>query len=147
QPRTVSFGKGKRDGMPVPLLLEKESLVAIEDNLVDPFKPDIGRTALAHPWQHPVLGDSPQRTDALEEPMPDTVYGGAAYLTKLPSGEVLLSYQTTRGRSSDWELSTMEVAVGDRDARGFGKITQPFPIPLHRQAKWNSIALWDNETI
>lgn len=146
-PQTVSFRKHKRDGMPVPLLLDKEILVAIEDNKTDPFKPYIVRTSLTTPWSNKVDGNSSFREYALEVPLPDSVYAGAPYLAKLPSGEVILSYQTTRGRTSDWEKSTMEVAIGDKQGRGFGKITQPFPVPLDKEAKWNSIAIWDEKTV
>ncbi len=146
-PRMVSFRKGKRDGMPVALLNGDEILVAIEDNERDPFKPYVVRTALTAPWQHPVLGDSRQRQYALSERLPERVYAGAPYLARLPGGAVVLSYQTTRDRSDDWEKSTMEVAVGDRSGRSFGNVTRPFPVPVGREAKWNSIALWDERTL
>ncbi len=146
-PQTVSFRKQRRDGMPVPLLIDDEILVAIEDNKTDPFKPYIVRTPLTNPWNKSVDGSSSLREYALDLPLPDSVYAGAPYLAKLPSGEVMLSYQTTRGRTSNWEQSTMEVAIGDKQGRGFGTITQPFPVPLHKEAKWNSISIWDEKTV
>ncbi|HTG54718.1 MAG TPA: hypothetical protein VL943_00525, partial [Niabella sp.] len=119
----------------------------IEDNKTDPFKPYIVRTSLTAPWNNMVDGSSSFREYALEAPLPDSVYAGAPYLAKLPSGEVILSYQTTRGRTSDWEKSTMEVAIGDKQGRSFGRITQPFPVPLNKEAKWNSIAIWDKNSV
>jgi hypothetical protein len=144
---TVSFRKNHRDGMPVPVIGGDEILVAIEDNASGQFKPWIVRTPLDKPWIKPVDGDSPNREAAHHEELPDQVYAGAPYLVRLPSGELLLSYQTTRGRTDNWELSTMEVAIGDSEGRNFSRITQPFDVPLDREAKWNSISLWDENTV
>src|SRR5690606_20441815 len=145
--RTVSFRAGRRDGMPVPLLVGDEILVAIEDNKVGQFKPYIVRTSIADNWNQPVLGDSPKREYALKDLLPDDVYAGAPYLARLTTGEVLLSYQTTRRRGPDWEKSTMEVAIGDKDGRQFEHISQPFSIPLDREAKWNAITVLNNNTV
>jgi len=146
-PRTVSFRAGRRDGMPVPLIVGNEILVAIEDNKVGQFKPYIVRAAIADNWAEPVTGSAPFREYALQDSLPDHVYAGAPYLAKLPSGEILLSYQTTRGRGNDWEKSTMEVAIGDKWGRHFQRVSQPFPVPLDREAKWNAISVWDNDTV
>lgn len=147
EPRTVSFRAGRRDGMPVPLIVGDEILVAIEDNKVGQFKPYIVRSAISDNWNQPVEAGSPMREYALKEALPDSVYAGAPYLARLPSGEVLLSYQTTKGRGPDWEKSTMEVAIGDRTGRNFQLISQPFPVPLDREAKWNAITVWDDSTV
>ncbi|WP_423128719.1 exo-alpha-sialidase [Gaoshiqia sp. Z1-71] len=145
--KTVCFREGRRDGMPVPLLVNDEIIVAIEDNKIGQFKPYIVRTKVSENWQTPVLGNSPNRESALKEPLPDAVYAGAPYLMKLPSGEVILSYQTTSGRSADWERSTLEVAIGDKTGRNFTKLSRPFAVPLDREAKWNSVSLWDEHTV
>jgi len=145
--KTVCFREGRRDGMPVPLLVNDDIIVAIEDNKVGQFKPYIIRANVSDNWETPVLANSPFRESALKEPLPDHVYAGAPYLMKVPSGEVLISYQTTGGRSSDWERSTMEVAVGDKSGRNFTKQSRPFSVPLDREAKWNSISLWDEHTV
>ncbi len=145
--KTVSFRAGRRDGMPVPLLVGDEIIVAVEDNKVGQFKPYIVRSTLSDNWSSPVLADSPNREYALKQALRDEIYAGAPYLMRVPSGEVLLSYQTTGGRTSDWERSTMEVAVGDRTGRHFEKLSRPFDVPLEREAKWNSISLWDEKTV
>ncbi|MGD9931720.1 MAG: exo-alpha-sialidase [Mangrovibacterium sp.] len=145
--KTVCFREGRRDGMPVPVLVNDEIIVAIEDNKIGQFKPYIVRTKLSDNWETPVLANSPNREPALLEPLPDDIYAGAPYLMKVPSGEVLLSYQTTSGRTTDWERSTMEVAIGDQTGRNFTKLSRPFAVPLDREAKWNSISLWDENTV
>lgn len=145
--KAVSFRAKRRDGMPVALLVDDEILVSIEDNHIGQFKPSIVRTSVSDNWITPVLADSPQREYALKNPLPDDVYAGAPYLMRVPSGEVILSYQTTSGRTSNWELSTFEVAIGDTKGRHFEKLSRPFDIPLDREGKWNSISLWDERTI
>jgi len=147
EPKTVSFRANRRDGMPVALLVDDEILMSIEDNNIGQFKPYIIRGKISGNWNEPVLANSPMREYALKNKLPDTDYAGAPYIMKVPSGEVILSYQCTSGRSSNWEKSTMEVAVGDKSGRNFDKITRPFDVPLDREAKWNSISLWDEKTI
>jgi hypothetical protein len=145
--KTVSFRKNRRDGMPVPLIVDDEILVAIEDNKTDQFKPWIVRNPVSDNWKTIVTGDSPFREYALKERLPDSVYAGAPYIMRVPSGEVVLSYQTTSGRTTNWERSDMEVAVGDKTGRNFSKMTRPFDVPPDREAKWNSLSLWDENTI
>lgn len=145
--KTVCFRAGRRDGMPVPVLVDDEILVSIEDNNIGQFKPYIVRTKISDNWKTPVLGNSPNRNYALKTPLPDDVYAGAPYMMRVPSGEIILSYQTTGGRSTNWEMSTLEVAVGDKNGRNFEKLSRPFNVPIDREAKWNSISLWDENTI
>ncbi len=145
--KTVSFRAGRRDGMPVPVIVDDEILVSIEDNNIDQFKPYIVRSKITDNWSTPLLSGSPNREYALTERLPDAVYAGAPYLMRIPSGEVILSYQTTSGRSSNWELSTLEVAIGNKKGHNFEKRSQPFVVPTDREAKWNSISLWDENTI
>jgi hypothetical protein len=145
--RTVCFRKDRRDGMPVAAIVGDEIVVTIEDNNTGRFKPYTVRTKLSDNWSKPVLANSPDREYALAEKINDTVYMGAPYILKLPTGETLISYQTNENRASDWEYSTMEVAVGDKEARNFAKRTRPFDVPLDKEAKWNSLSLWDENTV
>ncbi|MDO5524151.1 MAG: sialidase family protein [Bacteroidia bacterium] len=136
---TVCFRAGHRDGMPVPVLNGDEILVAIEDNVSGQFKPYIVQTSVANPWESPVSADSPKRYSALETPLPDTVYAGAPYFIRTENGMFVMSYQTTRNRTSNWELSTMEVVVSDSPA-DFKNPTYPFNVPLSKEAKWSALA-------
>ncbi|MCU4155639.1 exo-alpha-sialidase [Carboxylicivirga sp. A043] len=143
---TVCFRAHHRDGMPVPVLLNDEIVVAIEDNVSGQFKPYTVRTTIQDNWSSPVLAQSSQRDRALTEAYPNQVYAGAPYLVPIPGGTVL-SYQTTYQRGNNWELSTMEVAIGDAEGRNFSKQSRPFSVPLDREAKWNSVAMWDEQTV
>jgi len=146
-PQMASFRKDRRDGMPVTALAEDKIYLAIEDNNIGQFKPYIIETSTHNPWTKPVLADSKNRWYALERKEDDSVYMGAPYLIKLPKGQFLLSYQTNRNRSHNWELSTMEVAVANKEAKAFSNLTQPFPVALNKEAKWNSLANWDANTV
>lgn len=144
---TVSFRKNRRDGMPVPILAGKDIVVAIEDNNETAFRPYTVRTPISEGWRQVVSGNSARREYALKHKVPDSVYMGAPYLLMLAGGQTLLSYQTTEGRTSEWERSAMEVTIGDSEARNFQYPSRPFPVPLEKEAKWNSLALWDSVTV
>ena len=146
-PQTVSFRKGRRDGMPVAVHADQEIYLTVEDNKIDQFKPYIIKSDFPNSWTEPVLSDSKNRWYALEKSVDDSIYMGAPYLIKLSNGQFLLSYQTNRNRNHNWELSTMEVAIGNTEAKSFKNITQPFPVALNKEAKWNSLANWDKNTV
>ena len=146
-PRMVCFREGHRDGMPVPQVIGEEIVLSIEDNRDGELQPYILRTPLADNWKSPVLGDGPQREPAHLHPLSADIYAGAPYTLILPSGETLISYQTTEGRRPQWELSTLEVAVGDSTMRHFTRATRPFDVPTDRSALWNSLALWNPNTV
>jgi hypothetical protein len=146
---TVSFRAGKRDGMPVPVLLnnKKEIAVAIEDNGDGNFKPYIITNTLAQNWRHVVRGDSPGRHFALQEKVPQEVYAGAPFLRQLKSGETILAYQGTEGRSSHkMEFAEMKVVLGDATATTFTGKTVPFAVPPDKCGLWNSICVLDDDS-
>jgi len=146
--KTVSFRANFRDGMPVPRIIGDEIVVAIEDNKSGNFRPYTVRTKIADNWSEPVLADSPNRDHSLKEPLEDEAIGGAPYLLVLPSGETLLSYQSTQGgRPTNISAQIMQTVIGDKTARNFERTTQPFPLFYNQQSMWNSLALWDDHTI
>ena len=146
--RRVSFRRGHRDGMPVARVIGDEIVVAIEDNKEGNFRPYTVRTKLEEDWASPVLDDSPGRDYCLTDSLEDNVIMGAPYLLTLPTGETLLSYQSTQGgRPSRVSSQAMNVVVGDKSARRFGRVTQPFPLRDDQQSMWNSLALWDERTV
>ncbi|MBS1664153.1 MAG: hypothetical protein JST68_24120 [Bacteroidetes bacterium] len=144
-PQIVSYRAGRRDGMPVPVLLSGKSEIAfsIEDNNIGEFKPYIIRTSLAAGWNNGVVdGASSNRNYALTEQLPSTTYAGAPYLRQLKSSETILSYQSTEGRSSNnLNNSRMIVAIGDDGARNFDRRSEPFAITDGRSGLWNSLSV------
>ena len=104
------------------------------------------QSSIKQAWVNPVLEDSPYRYSALRNPLGNEVYAGAPYLVLTDKGLFVLSYQTTKNRSSDWELSTMEVVVRDRPS-DFRNPSQPFDVPLSNEAKWNALYDLGDNTI
>ncbi|MDK2838215.1 MAG: hypothetical protein PWR15_1284, partial [Bacteroidota bacterium] len=143
---TVSFRAGFRDGMPVPATDGKDIYVAIEDNGNGQFKPFIVKNSIKDNWKEPVFAHSSNRYSALKMPLPSSVYAGAPYLIRTSEGFYVLSFQTTENRTSNWELSTMEVAISDKPS-DFISPSQPFSVPLNKEAKWNSLCDLGNREI
>lgn len=152
-PQTVSFRKGKRDGMPVPICLQngKGIALAIEDNgIAGTFKPVIIYTE--NNWQGgTVRENSPKRTHALDKryQLPDSVYAGAPYLIQLTNGKTLLSIQSSEGRKGTNEkYANIQVYTGDENARNFANPTTPFPTLLPQaHALWNSLCQINDSTV
>lgn len=145
--RQVSFREGHRDGMPVARVIGNEIVVVIEDNKSGNFRPYTVRTTLTDNWSSPVLADSPDRDYCLNKHVEDDIIMGAPYLLQLPTGETLLSYQSDEGRKTGARLKVMQVAVGDKNARHFERITQPFNLLEDQYSMWNSLAMWDDKTV
>jgi len=144
----ISFRAGRRDGMPVPLVLAdgRGVVVAIEDNgLRGRMKPVVIFSSLAGNWREPfVSGDSPRRLSALKRPLPAKVYAGAPYIRQLPTGETVLSVQSTEGGRP---RPRMVVYVGDATARNFAGKSAPFDVPGDVGCMWNSLFVRDESTI
>lgn len=146
EPKTVSFRNGHRDGMPVAVHDGESIYLVIEDNVSGQFKPWLLSSPINKSWESPILADSQKRCSALKNNLPDTVYAGAPYMIRLNNGIYLISYQTTEGRTSNWELSTMEVVLSDKPY-DFRNPSQPFDVPMNKEAKWNALSYLGNNTI
>ena len=147
-PKVVGFRKGKRDGMPVPLLLEDEGelLIAVEDNKIGEFKPSIFHEKISENWVGgTILADDARRDyHPLHNQLSENTYAGAPYLARLNSGEVLLSYQSNWNRDLPWDKSAMVVEIGDKFGTAFHNRTIPFPVSLSKHGLWNSITVIGN---
>ena len=136
----VSLRQGRRDGMPVPLVLADGELVfSIEDNGIagqdrphPPFRPTIVEPSTKARWM------------ALRDAPPDSCNVAAPYLARLPSGETLLSVQTNEDEHP-WHH--MAVYVGDKDAHDFGGRTLPFGLPENTNGEWNSLFVPDDKHV
>ena len=148
-PETVSFRAGKRDGMPVPVLLQDNASIvfAIEDNGFNTFKPYTIRNTIAENWTSTVTATSDKRTYALSEKIADEIYAGAPYLAQLKTGETILSYQGTEGRTNNMNQADMKVTIGDANAKGFGRKTVPFAIASNKSALWSSVSVLDDNSV
>ncbi len=149
KPEIASFRPNHRDGMPVPILLKgtNEILFSIEDNADGQFKPSVIRNSINQNWNIPVGVNNANRTAAIRPKLPDTIYAGAPYLRQLHSGETILSYQSTLNRINKWDLSCMQVAIGDFKGENFINTNLPFSIPPDKHGLWNSLCVLDDDTI
>jgi len=142
----VAYYPEKRDGMPVPLLLQGNKGVAFGIETVNSdTSPFIVKRNLAGPW---VLTTS----NFLSSPYRWVVsnfsgHGGAPYLLQLPTGEVLLSAHIYRG--GDWHQNNyMQTMLGDNNAKNFGQLASPWGVlPVNESAVNNSLFLKDIETV
>ena len=148
-PQMVSFRAGARDGMPVPIFLKSknEILFSIEDNGTGQFSPAIIRNTLTQNWNVFVDGASADRNTALAQPLSNTIYAGAPYLRQLITGETILSYQSAEGRGTQWELSCMNVVIGDENGKNFTHKSVPFNVPVNKSGLWNSLCVLDDNTV
>jgi len=149
-PEIAGFRAGRRDGMPVPLVLadKGELLVSIEDNKTGEFKPTIYREQIINNWHDgTITADDPRRSyHPLSEPLPAGIYAGGPFIERLKTGEVLLSYQSNLNRSKLWDRSAMIVEIGDDRGTVFSRRTVPFLIPDAGWGLWNSLAVIDGNT-
>lgn len=144
----VSFRKGFRDGMPIPLLLGRRKIaIAIEDNGFEQFKPYVIYSEIINDRIYPVLAKDSNRIYALKHRLADSIYAGAPYLCKLKNGTTLLSYQGTEGRKNQMKYADMKVMVGDTLAANFEHRSVPFQIPPDKSALWNSLMVTSDDTI
>ncbi len=150
----VSFRSGYRDGMPVPVLLQnkRDIIFAIEDNGIDgkEFKPAIIRSSSE--WKNaPVLATSTDREYAMasDARIPADKYAGAPYIRQLPSGEIILSYQSNEYRKDfQWDRRDMVVAIGSSEGRNFNRKSIPFyTTDSTKTTLWNSLCVENDSTV
>ncbi|MDQ2798114.1 MAG: glycoside hydrolase [Armatimonadota bacterium] len=152
-PKTVSYRAKHRDGMPVPLVLQKNKgiIIAIEDSGLTSrysLQPAIIWTSRRDNWNEPFAdGDSPRRWGAVVPPLPPDVYAGAPYIRQLPSGATVLSCQIGQPGAGD-KHPRMTVYLGDDQARNFADPTLPFDVPNHGGGEfWNSLFIKNADTV
>ena len=145
-PQVVAYYPNKRDGMPVPLVLDGNKGVAIGIETVgSDYSPYIVHRDMDAPW---ILTDS----DYLDAPHRWWIngflgHGGAPYILQLPTGEVVCSAHIYRG--GDWHQNNFQkVMVGDNNAQNFEGLTYPWGIlPVGESAINNSLFMKDESTI
>jgi hypothetical protein len=145
-PQTVAYYPGKRDGMPVPLLLRgNRGVVFTIETVGASHSPYIVKRALAAPW-------TLTSTNFENGPYRWVVgnfsgHGGAPYIIQLPTGETVLSAHIYKG--GDWHQNNyMQVMIGDNNARQFTNLSTPWGIlGVNESAVNNSLFLKDSTTI
>jgi hypothetical protein len=146
QSRTVAYYPYKRDGMPVPLLLQgNRGVVFAIESVYSALSPFIIKRDLAKPW---ILTTSNFLTGPYRWVVSNfSGFGGAPYLLQLPTGEILLSAHISKG--GDWHQNNyMQVMAGNKNAKNFSQLTTPWGVlPVNESAVNNSLFLKDHETV
>lgn len=143
--KTIVYRSGKINNAPSVALLGERILLAYGDNNNVTFKPYIARTSSVSSWPYPINGESPNREYAFYEILPEKYYMGRPHVITLPSGQSLLSYETSAGRADDYE--TLEVAISDKNGINFTKATRPLSARPNVRSVMNSLMLLDDNTV
>jgi hypothetical protein len=142
-PEAISFRKGHRDGMPVPVWLPIGVVLAIEDDgLSGTFKPAIIDLSSGHE-PRPIGGDSLRRWGALEEPLAPDVYAGAPYIARFGVRATVLSAQVAQPAGP----RQMAVWVGDVEAKHFAGRSSPFEMAGDAEQLWNALMELDDDRV
>lgn len=149
-PVTICYRPGARDGMPVPVLLQDQSEIAviIEDNGWPGrgnFAATTVRNTLQDNWTKGYIGAvSPHRKMIFQTIPPVSIVSAAPYIRKLPWGETVASYQSNENRNSlDLQHFDMQVLVGDERAQNFKAKSAPFSLGSDQHSIWNSVSVID----
>ena len=151
QPQQVAYNTGKRDGMPVPILLNNnKGIVFSIEGIGDSKSPYILWSSLDAKWNYSTLGSiaNGRRWLATSE----NVFGGAPFIMQLKTGESLLSFEAADGRNTggDFRKQVMLVYRGDNMARAqsFHRINDPWPnLPDDEGTYYSSLFLKNDTTI
>lgn len=146
EPVRICYRQGSRDGMPSAIITDNgEIVVIIEDNGwpgYGGFRATTVRSSLNSNWESWIDSYSDQRNMIFADQSEKNSISAAPYLRKLPSGETIASWQGNKGgRINGEDGYDMFVAVGDKDAKNFRYVTEPFGLDLQKHALWNSIGV------
>ncbi len=144
-PTIAAYYPEKRDGMPVPVLLQGNRGVSfIIETVLHWRSPYIVHRALAGEWELPdPISDEGDTRWAVTG---FSGHGGAPYMIQLPTGETLISFHVYRG--GDWKQSNMHTMIGDNEAKNFGDLTTPWGnLPVGQGAILTSIFPKDENTV
>ncbi len=145
-PEVVAYYPYKRDGMPVPMMLQgNKGVVFGIETVGSGNSPYIIHRDMDGPWTLTTSDffDSPHRWWVSGF----SGHGGAPYILQLPTGEIVFSAHIYRG--GDWiQNNYQEVMIGDNNAKNFKDVTHPWGLlPVGESAINNSLFLKNDSTI
>jgi len=151
KPRTVAFTAGRRDGMPVPLVLQNDKGIIFSVEAVENERsPEIVWTSNKANWNYKSVGttENGRRWYGSVDP----VWGGGPFMVQLPTGEVIMAMQTELGRKIDrykgWKKNSVVVMVGNNLAKNFRDLSFPYPdLPINEGRYFCSLFLKDDSTV
>lgn len=150
-PQMVAFTPGRRDGMPVPLVLKDDKGIIIPVEAVENMtSPEIIWTSMKANWNYATVGtkDNGRRWIGSVDP----IWGGAPTVVQFPSGETVISMQTELGRKLDrykgWKKNSVVVMVGNSMAKNFGNLSFPYPdLPENEGRYFCSLFIVDKDRL
>lgn len=142
----ASYSPNRRDGMPVPLVMQGNKGVLFAIEIVNDG--GWGSPSLVHrtlnsewdpaPWNN---ADTGKRWHVNLN-----AHGGAPYIIQLPTGEIVLMAHVN-GRTV-WQTSYPRVTIGDNNGKNFtSPVTPVNSLPSNQGMYYNSLFLKDNETV
>jgi hypothetical protein len=145
-PQVVAYYSKRRDGMPVPLVLQGNKGVVFGIECVGSSNsPYIIHRDMNGPW---VLETSNFLNGTYRWLVSGfSGHGGAPYALQLPTGELVYSAHIYRG--GDWRQNNyQEVLIGDNSAKKYEGLTRPWGLPpMGEGAINNSLFLKNDSTI
>ena len=148
-PQRVAYTSGKRDGMPVPLVLNNnKGIVFPVESVNNSQSAWMNWSSIYSKWRY-ADGAATVANGRRWLSTTSGVWGGAPYIIQLPTGETILSVQDAGGRAiSHWRKSTQIVMVGNSMAKNFTNVTYPWPgLPVTEGAIENGLFLRDSVTV
>jgi hypothetical protein len=151
RPKTVAFTGGRRDGMPVPLVLkDNKGIVFAVEAVENERSPEIIWSSMKANWDYKEPGNiqNGRRWHGSVDP----VWGGGPGLVQLSTGETLIVMQTEAGRKIDrykgWKKNSVVVMAGNSLAKNFRDISFPYPdMPINEGRYFCSLFLKNDSTV
>ncbi len=144
-PMTVAYTAGKRDGMPAPLVLANNGGIAFAIEPVgQSFGPDIVWSSTTDRWNYPAYGTYANGHRWIGPA--DGVVGRAPSLTQISTGETVLSFMASDGRSTggDFKKNVQLAYMTDQHLKNFRRINDPWPgLPDNEGTYYSSLFIKD----
>ncbi|MEO6151093.1 MAG: exo-alpha-sialidase, partial [Mucilaginibacter sp.] len=144
-PQQVAYTSGKRDGMPVPLLLQGDKGIVFPIESVGSAQSAwMNWSSIYSKWRY---ADGVGSTANTRRWLATTgsIWGGGPYLVQSAAGNTIMSVHDKDGRgNTDWRYNTMLVTVGNTMAKNFVNVSRPWPgLPVNEGAINNSLFMKD----
>ena len=141
-PERVTYRAGARDGMPSAIITEDDEIVVIVEDNGQPgyhgFRATTMRCTVEQNWHDCwVDGGSSRRNMIFANATDKQATSAAPYIRRLRNGYTLASWQGDAGRTGG-QLD-MYTAVGNKNAKSFNQVCQPFKRPSDGASLWNSV--------
>lgn len=147
----VCYRAGYRDGMATAIITDAQEIVGIiedfgHNNYIWSPRATTFRCTLEENWSYWINAKSRNREMIFERDEDKKYNSAAPYIRKLPNGETVASWMgNSDGRATTKiDRYPLFVAVGDKDARNFKAVNNPFYRKENEFANWGSLGVADD---